>query len=62
VGGPKNIGKAPDELKGIESHSFHLESQRFTVQYNIKLIGKMMIIKAVEKVGNYTVKDWTINN
>ena len=62
LGWPNDIGQALDELKEIESHSFDLETRQFFVKYNFKLIDKNKIIHAVEKAGNFIVKDWRITN
>ena len=60
MGWPTDIGKTLDGLKGIESHSFTIENRQFIVRYDSKVIDKKTIIKAVEESGNFTVKDWNV--
>ena len=59
MGWPTDIGKALDELKGLESHSFNNEKRLFTIIYKSKEIGKGKIVTTIESVGSYTVTNWT---
>ncbi len=60
MGWPADIGKALDGLKGIESHSFNVENREFAVRYDSKVVDKIMLIKAIEKAGNFSIKNWEI--
>ena len=60
MGWPTDIGKALDELKGIESQSFNYEKRLFTIIYKSKEIDKGKIVTTIESVGSYTVTNWTL--
>ena len=58
MGWPNNIGKALDELEGIISHSFELETRIFSVDYDSKVVSKQKIVKAIEPIRDFKVINW----
>jgi hypothetical protein len=45
-------------LEGIVSHSFNLDDNMFSLEYDSQLIDERSIIQSIEELRNFKVTNW----